>query len=573
LKSIGRIAVGVVAQFVILTSSAWSQTVTVVGEDVLALPASAGAPPLARVNVLREAPDGTHRLFLNDLRGAFYVLDGGTLSTYLDLAIEIPNLKTSPGLGSGFVSFAFDPEFAASGLFYTAHTEFVDVAVPNLEPAIPTTIIQHAVLTEWASTSPAANVFAGTRRELMRIASPHRFHNIQEIAFNPYATPTDPDYRLLFIGNGDYGSIEIVEPNQLQRLDTIWGTVLRIDPLGGPFTRGGITYDYGIPSDNPFVDGDSDTFDEIYAYGFRNTHRLAWDPANGNLYGSDIGQGNFEEINLIVPGRNYGWPLREGSMALDPLVPEIVFALPLDDATLGFTYPVAFYDHGTGSAIAGGFPYRGVGILDLNGKFLFGDIVTGEIFHADIADLEAADDGDPTTFATITSAVFVHGGLSSTLLQVVRDAAADQGIGRTDLRFALDAGGELLITTKQDGFIRRLVASTGAGPGRAPTTMRVERLPAGDLELRWNAPACSGAADFAVFEGSIGNWTSHQSVICTDTAGDLRETLPPAAGNRYYLVVPIDAQSEGSFGVDSSGAERFRPATAGCRAVQDLTCL
>ena len=553
--------------------SAQPTPATVVADDLLQLPSSAGSAPLARLNVLRELPDGTHRLFVNDMQGPLHVIDGGSVSTYLDLSVEFPNLKTSPGLGSGFVSFAFDPEFGASGLFYTAHTEFVGAVPPNLEPAIPTTIIQHAVLTEWTATDPTANSFSGTRRELMRIASPHRFHNIQEIAFNPYAGPGDEDYRLLYIGNGDYGSVITGQPDQLQRLDTVWGAVLRIDPLGGPFTRGTTTYGYGIPSDNPFVDGDPNTFDEIYVYGVRNTHRLAWDPATGMLFGMDIGEDNFEEINLLEPGRNFGWPFREGNRALNPLSPGSVFPLPPNDSSLGYSYPVGLYSHGFGLAIAGGFPYRGAGILDLQGKFIFGDIVTGQMFHADISELIAMDDDDPETVAAFTSTGFVHDEQPASLLQVIAAALGVGGVSRADLRFAIDGGGELLITTKQDGYLRRLVASVGSGPGRTPNNMTMDRGSVGQIELSWHSGSCSGAEDHAIYEGTIGDWQSHQSVVCTDGGGDRTETISPAAGNRYYLVVPIDSVSEGSYGVDSQKAERFRPAAGTCRASQELSCL
>ncbi len=102
--------------------------------------------------------------------------------------------------------------------------------------------------------------------------------------------------------------------------------------------------------------------------------------ADGTLFGADIGQGNVEEINLVVAGRNCGWPLREGTFALNPLNPETVFPLPPEDPTLGFTYPVAQYDHNEGLAIAGGVVYRGTFPSELLGKLVFGDIATGRMY-------------------------------------------------------------------------------------------------------------------------------------------------------------------------------------------------
>ena len=71
--------------------------------------------------------------------------------------------------------------------------------------------------------------------------------------------------------------------------------------------------DYTIPAINKYAaDGDPKTFGEIYAYGFRNTHRFSWDLSDKTLYASDIGMSNVEEINIVREGANYGWMRREG---------------------------------------------------------------------------------------------------------------------------------------------------------------------------------------------------------------------------------------------------------------------
>jgi hypothetical protein len=420
-------------------------------EDVLQLPATAASPPLARVNLLREVPDGSGRLFVNDLRGPLYVLDGATLQTYLDLSVELP-LKTAPNIGTGFASFAFHPDFASNGLFYTVHTENVGAVPPNHEPALPALIDQHSIVTEWEAVDPAANLFAGTRRELIRVAAISTNHNIGEIAFDPTLPPTDPDYGLLHLGAGDYGSVALGQPAQLQRLDTLYGALLRIDPLGGPFLRDGTLYDYGIPPTNPLV-GVAGTLGEIYAFGFRNAHRLAWD-ADGTLLVSDIGQGNVEEVNVVAGGGNHGWPEREGTFAIDVETdPEVVFALPPSDP-VPYGYPVAQYDHDEGVAIAGGFVYRGAAIPELVGRFVFGDIRSGRLLYADMDALLAADDGDPATTAPVYELGLLQGGVATTLLAVVQSEAP--GVQRADLRFGVDAASELYVTTKQDGFVRRL---------------------------------------------------------------------------------------------------------------------
>jgi hypothetical protein len=136
----------------------------VVVEDLVQLPFSSGSKPHARLNALQLAPDGSGRIFVNDLNGPFYVIDGVTVSTYMDFGLLFTNLKTSPGLASGFVSFALHPEFASNGLIYTVHAEVVGSTAANLGPTLPVTVIQHSILTEWEATDPALNVFAGSSR-------------------------------------------------------------------------------------------------------------------------------------------------------------------------------------------------------------------------------------------------------------------------------------------------------------------------------------------------------------------------------------------------------------------------
>jgi hypothetical protein len=423
-------------------------------EDVMQLPLTSPTPPHARVNMLREAPDGSGRLFVNDLRGLLFVLDGDNIHLYLYMYGEVP-LKTAPNIGTGFVSFALHPDFESNGLIYTVHTEPVGLAQPNIGPAVSMPIEQHSVLTEWRATNPSANEFVGTRRELIRVAAISTNHNMGEIAFDPTLDPGDSDYGLLYVAAGDYGSVHEGQPDQLQRLDSVYGAVLRIDPLGGPFVRGGFIYDYGIPISNPFVDI-AGAYGEIFALGFRNAHRLSWD-RDGTLLISDIGESHVEEVNLVMAGDNHGWPAREGSFAIDVETdPDVVFALPSVDP-LPYRYPVAQYDHEEGRAIAGGFVYRGASIPALRGHFVFGDIVNGRLFYAEANALAAADDDDPGTTAQIYQLGLLRDGVPVTLLELVRMATGRPGVSRTDLRLGVDAAGELYVTSKQDGFIRRLL--------------------------------------------------------------------------------------------------------------------
>ena len=113
------------------------------------------------------------------------------------------------------------------------------------------------------------------------------------------------------------------------------------------------------------ADGDPKTLGEIYAYGFRNAHRLSWD-TDGTMFASDIGMNNIEEINIVHNGGNYGWMKREGywengRCARRRAQPTVSAAGGNPDGRKkdGFTYPVAMYDHDEGRAVTDGFAYHG----------------------------------------------------------------------------------------------------------------------------------------------------------------------------------------------------------------------
>src|SRR6185503_14054293 len=240
-------------------------------------------------------------------------------------------------------------------------------------------------------------------------------HPFGHLEFNPLSKAGDRDYGLLYTSGSDLGFSNGQGPNarnpgQLQRLDTLVGAILRIDPRS-PSASGGTKGlgDYTIPAINKFAaDGDPKTLGEIYAYGFRNAHKLSWDLTDGTMFASDIGMNHIEEINIVREGENYGWMKREGYFEngmtrpggalnqLYPLPPDVLNGREKD----GFTYPVAMYDHDEGRSVAGGFAYYGR-IESLRGKFVFGDVAQGRLFAADVAALKKADDGIPQTVAQI----------------------------------------------------------------------------------------------------------------------------------------------------------------------------
>jgi glucose/arabinose dehydrogenase len=304
------------------------------------------------------------------------------------------------------------------------------------------------------------------------------------MTFNPAARPGDPDWRVMYLGSGDAGTGEQRDDRRLnpQRLDTLCGKILRIVPDLREHTSTSTVSDngrYRLPNDNPFVHLVG-ARKEIWASGLRNPHRLTWDvapgrPAEPRLLGFNIGLNAWETVVIVRKGANYGYPLREGTQAMTPAgmapVPaDDTIPVRISDAvvhgTVRPTYPVIAYPHSAsgGDGIAGGFVYRGRGVPELAGKLVFGDITTGRVWYADMADVLRAADDIPTTLAPIQE---IDAGLRRLAEETFRarggrgetlpGAAAVSGRGRVDMRFAEDNDGELYVLTKSDGMIRQVV--------------------------------------------------------------------------------------------------------------------
>ena len=410
-------------------------------EPVSQFPASNedGKMPLTRITKLDVEP-GTGNLFVNDLRGKLYKLENGKPVMYLDVKKFFPSFIDAPGLATGFGSFAFHPDYIKSHIFYTTHSEAAGSGKPDFSYADSIKVAMQWVLTEWKVDNILTHEFAGTKRELMRINMVSGAHGVQEIIFNPMAKKISDDYGLLYIGVGDGASVQEGYSFIPGNKKSVWGTVLRIDPFGSNSNNG----KYGIPKSNPFIkDSDPNTMKEIYAYGFRNPHRITW-TRKGEMLVSNIGQANIEAIDLIKPGNDYGWPIREGRFLFNPKGNlNNVYPLPGNDSIYKITYPVVEFDHDEGNAITGGYEYWGKSIPKLKGKFLFGDIPSGRLFYANTAEIKQG------TLSDVKEWRITVNNIPKTLKEIC-------GCDRVDLHFGRDGQGELYILTKADGKLYKI---------------------------------------------------------------------------------------------------------------------
>ena len=329
------------------------------------------------------APGNEEDLFVTDQDGVLWRinLESGNRSIFLDVRSQLVPLGIF-GEGTfderGLLGVAFHPDYQANGNVYTYTSEPVDGLVDFSTMPADSDADHHSVITEWHVESPMdpdAIVDMASRRVLLRIDQPQFNHNAGALNFGPDG--------MLYIAVGDGGGADDQDGQEFLGGVIIGhgsdgngrdptnplGTVLRIDPKG----TNSMNSQYGIPEDNPYQ-GHAQVLEEIFAYGFRNPFRFSFDTLSGLLFLGDVGQNDIEEINIVLPGGNYGWNYKEGTFNFNPNGTDPGFVTEEDPGVpLGLIDPIAQYDHDEGIAIVGGFVYRGTRIPWLYGRYVFGE--------------------------------------------------------------------------------------------------------------------------------------------------------------------------------------------------------
>ena len=288
--------------------------------------------------------DNSNRLFVLEQGGTIRIIQNGSvLSTpFLDI-----QAKVESGGELGLLGMAFHPQFSQNRRFFLNYTRLFN---GQLESVIAEYLI---------SAVDPNRADPNSERILITLnQEPFNNHKGGQLAFGPDG--------FLYIGFGDGGSSG--DPsNNAQRLDTLKGKILRIDVNGNNSSNG----QYGIPTDNPFV-ANSSAQPEIWAFGLRNPWRFSFDTNGGRLFAGDVGQDNFEEVDIITKGGNYGWRIMEGNHCFNPASGCI---------QTGLTLPIVEYSHSEGTAVIGGYVYRGTAIPQLQGLYIFGDLSSGTIWR------------------------------------------------------------------------------------------------------------------------------------------------------------------------------------------------
>ena len=292
-----------------------------------------------------QAADG--RIFVTEQQGRIWLFGEEDLAAehvFVPEPLDLRDRVSSRGWEEGLLGLALSPE--NEGHLYI----YYSVAGPR-----------RSVVSR-LDYSPGRNrVYADSELVILEVGQPYANHNGGQIAFGPDG--------FLYIGLGDGGSAGDPQGNG-QDTSTLLGTILRID-----VSEATAEQPYAIPPDNPFVDGGGRP--EIWAYGLRNPWRFSFDRGTGDrdtgeLWVGDVGQNEWEEVDIIQRRGNYGWNVLEGTHCFSPssdceregMIPP-VWEYPLEDDAC---------------SVIGGYVYRGSAISWLSGVYVFGDFCTGQIF-------------------------------------------------------------------------------------------------------------------------------------------------------------------------------------------------
>jgi glucose/arabinose dehydrogenase len=288
---------------------------------------------------LQSAKDGSGRLFAVEQRGKIRVITGGRVLTTSFL--NVVSIVESGG-EKGLLGLAFHPSYKTNGRFFVNYTR-------RINGQLKTFIVEYHV-----SKSNPNIADVTSRKIILTVNQPFDNHNGGQLAFGADG--------YLYIGLGDGGSAG--DPlNNAQNRATLLGKILRININSAS--------PYAIPPDNPFV-GQSGRRGEIWAYGFRNPWRFSFDLSTKRLFVADVGQDNWEEVDVVTKGANYGWRIMEGNHCYPP---------GSSCNPSGLTLPIHDYSHSLGESIIGGYVYRGSKISGLAGQYVFGDFIGGQIWR------------------------------------------------------------------------------------------------------------------------------------------------------------------------------------------------
>ena len=319
---------------------------------------------------------GQNKMLVFDREGHAYIFDKESTTATKTLVLDISD-RCQGWDDAGLMNLVFHPQFDLGGAPGTNRHIFVyyEWVPPGTVVGSPTTRPNNTIpdMRDRISRFELdANGVAlpGSEVIIMDQAATNTWHNGSGMFFHPVDG-------FLYWSNGD----DTNSANAQSITGPLLGGVFRVDvdKRGGNFSHapvrvptGVTTQNYFIPNNNPFV-GQSGVNEETFAIGLRSPHRMTHDAVTGRTFIADVGAGDREEVDIIEPtetsGMNFQWPQKEGYNG-DMIPPYIGVN----------KRPVIDYNHSEGSAIIGGYVYRGAAFPELQGKYLFADNVVNKVW-------------------------------------------------------------------------------------------------------------------------------------------------------------------------------------------------
>lgn len=357
------------------------------------------------------SPPGDPRIFFTEQNtGRVRIIENG--SVLPTPFIDVSGAQFTSGGERGLLGMAFHPKYAQNGYFFLNYTA----------GAGNTVIVRYEV-----SAGDPNIADAGSGTLILNVSQPDSNHNSGDLAFSPVDG-------YLYVPLGDGGGANDNHPGGAvndcngQNDNALLGSMIRIDVDNGlPYT---------IPADNPFV-GVAGVRDEIWSTGWRNPFRFSFDRLTGDMYIGDVGQNAREEINFEpagTPGRDYGWPVMEGTLCNNSGVNNCSFYNPPACFDASYTPPIFEWNWGAaGCSSMGGVVYRGCRYPEMQGLYFFADYCSGRYWSLEMVG------GVPTNITDRTSEL--------------------NGAGNSPVGFHEDMNGDVLIVhhATSTGRISRIV--------------------------------------------------------------------------------------------------------------------
>ena len=328
---------------------------------------------------MRQIP-GRDLFLLTLKKGQIYLIDKENDQAEKKLLLDIEEYVNSTQ-DAGMFDIAFHPEFGDPD---SENRRFIYVAYNYVPERLDSDPIRYLYsynrVSRFTLSEDLNSIDENSEYVVLQHFDRHVWHSGGALFFDKYG--------FLNISMGDEGGTNDEFENS-QKIDKrLFSGILRIDvdrdstrshpirrspqdPIDVPDGWPEDIYDYYIPNDNPWASDSEDFLEEFYIIGLRSPHSVFYDEVKDEIWVADVGQAFREEVSVFSKGENGQWAYMEGTWGAGPK-PESIYGIP--------RYPIYDYGREQGAAVIGGFIYNGPMFPQLQGKYIFGDYVSQNVW-------------------------------------------------------------------------------------------------------------------------------------------------------------------------------------------------